>query len=186
MNREATVNHKVSLKRRVSWPLIVAALLIGHAGLIIGAAVIAVQGTGRGVVEDYYAQAVDFDTHKAELAASAKLGWALTITPGSLVDEGGQRLMTAALTDRDGLPIPGAQIELRLVRLADGKAQTLQLETVGERTEGGGGYQAVAVLPAAGWYKANAVVQQDDTRFVQQEEIYVVGGAGLTAEEGGS
>lgn len=160
-------------KRSFSWPLIVVALLGGHAALIIGAATLAVGGSGRGVVPDYYAQAVDFDAHKADLAASAKLGWTLTLTPGSLIDDQGQRLVSATLVDAQGQPIENASIQLRLIRLVDGQAvQT----TLTQNTDRPGTYQGVGDLPAAGWYQADLLAERDGVRFVQRQEIQAFGG----------
>jgi len=166
----------------LSWPLVVIALLGGHAALIITAVVLAVTGTGRGVVPDYYTHAIGFDAHKADLAASKELGWALTLLPGSLVDDQGHRLIAATLLDRDGEPIADATLEVRFIRLAYGQNITASFASV---SGSHGRYAATVTMPAAGWYSSDALVTVGETRFVQVEEIQVPG-TRATATEGGA
>lgn len=174
-------NKPVSTKGRVRWPLIVVGLLAGHATLIITAVTFAVGGSGRGVVSDYYTKAVDFDQHKAELAASAELGWEVKLMPGSLVDEQGQRLITATLSDASGQPMSDATINLWLTRLADGRVIETEFLPNAERK---GAYQTAADCPAPGWYVADLVVEHDGQRFIQKQEIQARGGVALFTEEG--
>ncbi|MEM9419965.1 MAG: FixH family protein [Planctomycetota bacterium] len=178
---KSTSSKPTSTKGRVRWPLIVVALLGGHATLIITAVTFAVGGSGRGVVSDYYTKAVDFDQHKAELAASAELGWTIQLTPGSLVDDRGQRLITATLSDRSGQLISDATIHLRLTRLADGHLVETQFVPNADRL---GAYQIAADCPAPGWYQADLVVERDGQRFIQQQEIQTRGGVALFTEDG--
>ncbi|MBB6431507.1 FixH family protein [Algisphaera agarilytica] len=178
---ETTPSNAASIKGRVRWPLIVVGLLAGHATLIITAVTFAVGGSGRGVVSDYYTKAVDFDQHKAELAASAELGWEVRLTPGSLVDEQGQRLITATLSDASDLPMDGATINLRLTRLADGRVIETEFLPNADRA---GAYQTAADCPAPGWYVADLVVEHDGQRFIQKHEIQARGGVALFTEDG--
>ncbi|MEM7624841.1 MAG: FixH family protein [Planctomycetota bacterium] len=155
--------------RRFSWPVIVVLLLGGHATLIISAVTLAVTGTGRGVVPDYYAQAVDYDTHKRDLAASRALGWELALESKGQIDAQGRRTITATLKDAQGEPINDAVVDLRLTRLSDGRVDELKLSP---RTEAGS-YYARAELPAAGRYHAESVVYRGSQRFVQAEDLLV-------------
>lgn len=173
-------NNPPARRSAFRWPLIIVAFLAGHAALIITAVTLAVGGTGRGVVPDYYTQAVNFDTHKADLAASAKLGWQFTLTPGSLVDAEGQRLLTATLHDRDGEPLKLDRIDLQLTRLADGQREAVRLLP----TDRPGGYLAIAALPIAGGYQADLLAELGDARFVQRAELQLVGERNLSTEAG--
>ncbi|MEM6854454.1 MAG: FixH family protein [Planctomycetota bacterium] len=182
MNHESTPTPPTK-RRRFSWPIIVVTLLGGHATIIITAVTLAVGGTGRGVVPDYYRQAVDFDRHKADLAASAKLGWTVTLTPGSLVDAEGRRVIQATLTDAEGQPIDNAAVQLRLIRLVDGQAVEMNLNAHAQQN---GRYEAVAEVPVGGWYQADLLAERGDDRFVLQQEIRAVGGLDPRPGEGAS
>lgn len=169
-----------SLKARITWPIIIVALLGGHATLILGAVTLAVGGPGRGVVPDYYSQAVDFDAYKADLAASAELGWTASLVAGSLVDAEGQRLFAATLTDAQDQPITGATVRVRLIRLVDGQAVQAQLSPVAQRP---GAYETIAALPAAGGYQADLVAERGAARFIDRQDVQATGGTVVFAEE---
>ncbi|MEM1108574.1 MAG: FixH family protein [Planctomycetota bacterium] len=172
---------KTSLRRQLSWPVIVVMLLGGHATLIITAVTMAVGGTGRGVVPDYYQKAIDYDQHKADLATSARLGWQLTLTPGSLVDADGQRIVSATLIDAQGHAVEQAEVHLRFVRLVDGQTVDTVLSAHAKRL---GVYEAVVHLPEAGWYQADLLAELETNRFVERQEIKITGGTATAGEEG--
>jgi hypothetical protein len=164
---------RIPLHQRLTWPQIIVGLLGTHATLILMAVSVAIAGPGRGVVPDYYSQAVDYDQHKANQAASAALGWRLKTTPGKLVDDRGQRLLVVTLEEPDGRPIVDADVALRLIRRVDG--QTLELRPIDDaRTPGR--YQAIAPLPRAGVYQADWVVTRGDEKFVHHQLLQLVGG----------
>ncbi len=180
-NNAANAASKIaSLRARITWPIIIVVLLGTHATLILGAVTLAVGGPGRGVVPDYYREAVDFDAHKADLAASARLGWAVTLTPGSLIDADGRRVFAATLMDAQGQPISGANVSVRLIRLVDGEIVELQLSPVAERL---GVYETLADLPAAGAYQADLVAVRGESRFMDRREIKAAGGIDVFADE---
>ncbi len=162
--------------------MIIVGLLGGHAVLILSAVTLAVGGTGRGVVPDYYERAVTFDQHKADLAASAELGWQVTIRPGSLVDAEGIRLIVVSLHDAENQPISDAEIALRLTRLADGQVEAMHLHAVEDQP---GQYQDVAELPMRGRYTAELLAERDGWRFIEIREIELAGGQTLGAKAGG-
>ena len=172
----------VRKKRRLSWPVIVVLLLAGHATLIISAVSLAVRGTGRGVVPDYYAQAIDYDAHKQALADSARLGWQLTLSPGQVTGPHGQRPVTATLADAAGRPIADAVVDVRLIRLSDGRVDNLTFSPADHP----GGYRAVAALPDAGNYRAECRVEHAGQRYVKIDDLKLSGHARPAPAEGGA
>lgn len=165
-----TANDTPTKKKRSIWPWLVVSLLSGHTLLIVTAVTLAVRDPSFAVVPDYYDKAVDYDHYKADLQASAELGWTLTIKPGSIVDEHGQRLVTADVLDRDGQPLAGLDVQLSVIFLGGGQPQrSAVLQPTGQ------GYMAAIEMPHSGAYSYDLSAKREAQHFVQSGEIDVAG-----------
>ncbi|MEO1237118.1 MAG: FixH family protein [Planctomycetota bacterium] len=169
---------------RLTWPVIAVALLGGHATLILTAVSLAVSGTGRGVVPDYYQRAVAHDEHKAALAESERLGWRLDTTAGSWVDTRGRRHVEVRLTDAAGEPVTQLTVELAFTRRFDGRLVEATLSPVADRA---GVYAGAVDLPAAGWHRMIAVAADAERRFIAEREVELRGSLAVArADEDGA
>lgn len=75
-------------------------------------AYIAIDDPSFSLEPDYYAKAVHWDRSQAQLRENQALGFALAIHQAPLVSPGGRTQIELALTDRAGLAIAGARLEV--------------------------------------------------------------------------
>lgn len=93
------------------WPVGLAALLVGSAGVNIALVVITSRDASFAVEPDYYAKALAWDDTMAQQARNEALGWSL----GLRVEPAGERgrmTVTARLTDSAGAPLLGAHVAI--------------------------------------------------------------------------
>lgn len=108
----------VTMRKRLMMPAVVAGLLGGHVLFVVIAITLATSDRSFAVVPDYYQKAVDYDLHKAELAASEQLGWKAELLPGAEVDTRGRRDILVLLHDGSGDPVTNAVIGVSCYHLA--------------------------------------------------------------------
>ena len=123
------VDPKVAARAALIWPGIVVALLVFQIVISGVAVVLASKGGGPVVVEDYHQRALDWDAHRAELNASAKLGWRAVwmIEPES--DSIGRRRLRVDIVDKDRQPLTGADVSAVVFHHAHAnQRETLELE----------------------------------------------------------
>lgn len=102
------------------WPAIVICLL---AGQLVASGVtiyLATNSPTMAVEPNYYEKALKWDEYKAARLKGHELGWKASIVVAETPDEIGNRLVTCALHDRDGQPIPGATIAAAAHQLSVG------------------------------------------------------------------
>ena len=110
------------------WPIIIIGLLVAHVLLILWAVSFAVNANFT-VVPDYYQRAVAWDQTQAQKRASEKLGWQIVVAADRNVSPLGQRLVSFALTDAQGNPIPGATLAGQYFHHAHGnQVQSFELQ----------------------------------------------------------
>lgn len=160
-------------RKRSKWPLIVVALLLGHAAIILTGVTMAVRDGGYSVVPDYYQKAVDFDARKADLAASNALGWTVNFTAGSMTDELGRRLLVATLTDAQGQPLTDAAVKVELRHFTGGDVQSALLPAVAP-----GQYRDLVIMPRPGTYSLDVAIDHGEARFIDSRELEAPGGGG--------
>ncbi|QYK49322.1 MAG: FixH family protein [Phycisphaeraceae bacterium] len=114
------------------------------------------------VEPDYYQRAVEWDASKAELARSAALGWNAALDVPDARSASGNRTLTIRLTDRDGQPITGANIDV--VAFHHGSAAARFEAVMVER--GAGIYQGEVPLRDAGLHEVRLIASRDDEHFV--------------------
>src|SRR3954466_7927827 len=90
------------------WPLIVVGLLLGHVSIMVTAVILATGDKSFAVLPNYYEKAVNWDKNQAELRASEKLGWQVTLVPSPDVDPAGHRSLMLTLADATGHAVADA------------------------------------------------------------------------------
>lgn len=75
-------------------------------------AYIAIDDPSFSLEPDYYAKAVHWDRNQAQLRENQALGFALEVHQPLVISRGGQTQLELSLTDRAGLAIAGAHLEV--------------------------------------------------------------------------
>ncbi|XAL99334.1 FixH family protein [Phycisphaeraceae bacterium D3-23] len=154
-------------------PAVVFGFLGAHMVFIFTAITLAVGDRSFAVVPDYYQKAVDWDEHKAELAASAALGWQAEVTAGREVSTLGERPLTLDLHDAGGTPITGAQVSATLYPVARAKQViTVELSPVADTP---GRYSASPQMCREGTWDLSIRVERAGERYVHEQQLYAVG-----------
>lgn len=143
-------------------PGVVAGLLGGHIVFIVIAITLATGDRSFAVVPDYYQKAVDWDAHKADLAASDKLGWTIELRPSTTVDGLGQRDLILAVRNDQGRPLTGATAWVVYYHHARAEEWSeLELTEVLP-----GQYTGPAAMAREGRWEFDVQIERGDERFV--------------------
>lgn len=94
------------------WPMIIIGLLLGHVVIMMVAVFLATRDRGFVVIPNYYQRASRWDSDRAELRASDRLGWQCMIVPADQVDPVGRRAVAFTLRDASGNPITRAEVRM--------------------------------------------------------------------------
>lgn len=145
------------------WPAIIVTMLSLHTFGTLYAVSIANRDRSFKVDPDYYRKGLAIDSHKAELAASDKLGW--TVSVSADLDEASKtRTVAVKLLDKLGQPVTGATIELSFYHHARGSdVRTLTLRDAATP----GVYAAHTDLTAVGFWQFDFVITKGNDRFVK-------------------
>lgn len=133
------------------WGALVVGLLGTQVLVGVGSVMIAIADPSASVVPDYYQKALAWDDEMARRAASEALGWEAEIDVSEGADLLGQRTLVLTLTDRDGRPLDGADVELRLFH----HARASDPQRVELRGHGSGRYSGTAVMRRAGLWQVD-------------------------------
>ena len=145
-----------------TWPLIVVSLLLGHVSIMVTAVILATGDKSFAVLPNYYERAVNWDKNQAELRASEKLGWQVTLVPSPDVDPTGRRALSLTLTDAAGQPNAGADVELTWYH----HARPAELLKASLHTDAAGRASDNIIMRNEGVYQINVSVKADGRRFV--------------------
>ena len=148
--------------RSYKWPLIVVSLLLGHVTLMVSAVVIAKADKSFTVLPEYYQKAVDWEKNQAELRASQKLGWQVTVVPSADVSPTGERAVEVTLVDDAGRPIPDALVEITAYH----HARPAELIKARLRTGTNGRAVQNVVMRREGFYQVNVTATAGNQKFV--------------------
>ncbi|MCB9848182.1 MAG: FixH family protein [Phycisphaeraceae bacterium] len=120
------------------------------------------------VEPDYYDKAIHWDEQAAQYQVNAQLGWKIAVGTAPAATPG-MRIVTAALTDRDGAPIEDAALGV----VAFHNARSADRKGFPMTTAGGGVFTAEAPLQRAGiWeFRFTAVSPEHTFTDVQQVEL---------------
>lgn len=145
-----------------TWPLIVVGLLLGHVSIMVTAVVLATGDKSFAVLPNYYEKAVNWDKNQAELRASAKLGWQVTLIPSPEVDPTGHRAVTITVADAAGQPVADAAVELTWYH----HKRPNELLKAAFHTDAAGRAAETVVMRGEGFYQMNVTASAGGRRFV--------------------
>ena len=122
------------------------------------------------VVEDYDQRAIDWDAHRAQLAASARLGWAAAVdlTPQGPAGEG---VVRVTLTDATHHPIVAEDVAATVFH----QAAAAQRTEVALQPLGPGVYAAAMPIDRPGKWRVHIEARRGDDVF-QATSTQTVGG----------
>jgi nitrogen fixation protein FixH len=145
------------------WPTIVGTLLAVHTAGMLFAVSIANRDRSFKVDPDYYRKGLTLDARKAQLAASDKLGWTVSVS-ADLDSSKSARTVAVKLLDRQGQPLTGATIALSFYHHARGSdVRTLTLTDAVTP----GVYTASTNLTTVGFWQVDFVVTRGSDTFVK-------------------
>lgn len=166
---------------RRAWlgPSVVAGIVIAD---LIGAGTLIVcsqRDPAFGVEPDYYAKALAWDSTRAALERSARLGWSATITDDGPA-EGGARRVVLRLASGDGAPIRGASIGC--IAFHNARSTDRVSPAFAERPTGAPGeYEAMLSAPRPGAWEFRIAASAGEGRFVRTMAVAIGGPAAAGA-----
>lgn len=145
------------------WPVIVISILTIHAGIMFTAIIIALHKSGdSAVIPDYYNQGQAWDQHRAQLAASQKLGWNITISDDQ-PDATGQRQVRFTLLDAAAKPVDQADLQVHCFHQSHGD----QAATLDARAIAPGEYRITLPVNLGGLWQFDFSVNRGEQRYIQ-------------------
>lgn len=104
---------KSFLDKGYGWPLMVIALLVSSVLMMMGVVMAARSDGGAQVLDNYYQQAVQWDSIATVRDAAKRRGWRASL---QLDKQGEQVIGFISITDSTGAPVFGNQARVRLSR----------------------------------------------------------------------
>lgn len=152
-----------SKRRPRIWPIILAALLIGHTVLMLVFVTIASHDSSFSIDSDYYGKAIRWDQDQARRRASDALGWNadLQVVDGSA----GARAARLTLRDRNGQPIPQAAVDVKFFHHAHGRE--VRSCSLSADAAGAGQFSNNLLLPYSGEWEFEIVAKADGREFLK-------------------
>jgi hypothetical protein len=149
-----------SSRRGLFWIMVPVVLLGASFVGLVSLAVIASSDPSFAVERDYYQRAVAWDDHLAELAESARLGWAIAVV---IRPQRGGAELTASLLDRNGQAVHDAKLSLEAFHNARRNLALL----VDLEPDRHGRYRRFVPMHKSGLWEFRFRAKRADTRFVQ-------------------
>jgi nitrogen fixation protein FixH len=165
----AAITPPAPKQRHLRWPLIVIGLLVGHMCIMFVAVALATRGHSAEVIPGYYQKAANWDRAQAELRASEKLAWTVTVTPAPEVDPLGRRNVLVRVRDATDRAIADADIELSYFQLS----HPADLQHAQLRTDAGGQAQATLPMRYEGFWQIDVTATAGGQHFVKQLSQFV-------------
>lgn len=158
-----------SFFQQIRWPIVVVALLLGHIVLMMVGLVAALAIPDAFVPPGGYETAIAWDDRQAERQASIALGWTLHANPSPTTELNGDRTVKFTLADRNGQPVDGANLVVRLfhhARSGDQFERSLEQSAAGT-------YEALLPMRREGLWRLQAAATRGDDRFVVETDFWV-------------
>lgn len=146
------------LRPEVAWPMAVIGLLLLSIGTMTTMVLATRSDGGAQVVQNYYQQAIAWDTQVAEKAASDALGWQATLALPT-----NEKALIITLVDREGQPVEEAVGTLTITR--PHIASPLSAGPW-EATDTPGVYRYAVALDGRGLWDFTLRVEKGEARFV--------------------
>lgn len=143
------------------WPTAIIAILSAHA-IAMGAVVfVATRDPSFAVEPNAYKKALAWDNAQARRRASEELGWTARVQTGVNLDVQGKRRVAIRLTDKAGVPVMAASVQLEVFSHSRATERT-QLNLMGEE---GGVYAADVPMRRAGTWEFRIAARRGDSSF---------------------
>jgi nitrogen fixation protein FixH len=151
------------------WALVPVGLLGASLSGIGALSAIAMHDPGFALEQNYYDRAVHFDSQQAQWAEDARLGYRLALEQSGTLEN---IALALNVTDRDGNPLGGANVQLEAFANARADARrTLNFQEVSP-----GRYQAGLGAARSGLWELRFTVQKGAERFTQIVRADMSGG----------
>lgn len=161
----------IPLWKQYQWPVIVVALLSGHAFIIVGALAVAAAMIPAAVTAPSgYEDALGWDAQQAAKRASDALGWTLDFTPTDFAELNGDRRVQILLRDAEGLPVKNAVVSLTMYHHARPQ------DTIEQRIEPQavlGVYETVLPIRREGLWRLSAVAQRGNDQLIVDRDLWI-------------
>lgn len=162
-------------RHRRFWVGLIVAFLSSQAALMLMTVYLTVTDGSFAVEPDYYQQSLNWDATMAQRQRNEHLGWQLELSLADQTSVYGERKLICRLTDRQGVPLDGAVVDLVAFPHARGNDRSsATLTPVGE-----GRYETTLRLARRGKWEFRLAVQRESESFTHLEVRDVVppGGA---------
>ena len=147
------------MKKGWYWPWLIGGMLLATAVSQGWMYWTATHDASMAIEPDYYNKGVAYDSVVAQRDASARLGWKITLTTGSLADHASD--VGIMLSDSAGAPITGAHVTVAAINNVVGARHVES--ALSERGEGR--YGAVLTLDRPGLWEFQIEVVRGRDRF---------------------
>lgn len=156
------------------WLLLPAGLLALNLAIVAVTVTMAAGDRSVATEPDYYRKAMNFDEQARAREASRRLGWKAAAEVGGIGGGGGGgREVVVRLTDREGGPIAGAEVEVVMfAHVRSGDRRTVRLT---ERRERPGEYAGVAEVDRTGLWRVGVGASRGTDRFTEELEVRIPG-----------
>lgn len=156
------------------WPALIIAMLGGQAILMLVMVYMATSDPSFAVEPDYYQKALHWDDMAARQRVSNQLGWSVAIAVSDQADLYKVRRLTCLLTDRNGEPIDGAEIEMLAFSHAQGSQR---IHSVLEPA-GAGRYHTDMRVVRPGLWEFRIAARHGDQQFIQTQTVKIAAAGG--------
>lgn len=154
-------------KARWLWVSLVVGLLAFQVLACLVAALLAMSSPAVVTVPNYYEKSLQWDEHRAELAASQRLGWSATIHFSEPVDIFENRTISVRLTDAQSTVVPAETVSLK----AWHHAAANQLVDVELAEVAPGFFQGKLRMKDAGWWQFELQASQGEQTFLDSQKL---------------
>ena len=163
-------NNGAARKNSHRWPMIVVGLLAAHVTIMLTAMAITLQHPGESaVVPDYYEKEISYDSFKAQMASSQKLGWKAEVEQTGETDAIGAPKFHINLTDAQGRGIAGADLSIHCFHWSHGD----EAKTVSATRTGPGQYLFVLPGTYKGFWQFELTATEHEKTFMQTMTQFV-------------
>jgi nitrogen fixation protein FixH len=119
--------------------------------------------------EGAYDKGLAYNTNLAMARAQAELGWTVDTTAEPVAGEGARMALTVTYKDRDGKPVEGLEVSVRVIRpTTKGHDHTVTLEPMGK-----GVYGIVHPLPLRGVWDLDIAALGKDVSYQHAKRVVI-------------
>jgi hypothetical protein len=149
--------------------MIIVGLLAAHVTIMMTALSICLQRPGESaVIPNYYEKEISYDTFKAQMTASQKLGWTVTSQPTGDLDPMGTPKFELNLTDSQNKPV-AADLSVHCFHWSHGN----EARTIPAKLTAPGTYVFALPFKYKGFWQFDVTATSNGKTFVQSLNQFV-------------